>query len=177
MALNASHQDIIFFLTVLSKKKKIRSEQHFKIALSPSRQDITHFLPVLSKNIQNVDWYLVLRSTSEMASFTRPKSFFQRICFPVTHIVRVTAKGAAQPHCRFLLLVVHAPGDEIAETRLWRRAERNTRKKNSYRNSCRCYINLEPRLNLLGPGSRSLKQKCCLSTSTTEAAQLLLDLP
>ena len=43
-----------------------------------------------------------------------------------------------RPHCRFLLPVTHALGDEIAETSFGRRAEPNTRIKNRYRYSCRC---------------------------------------
>ena len=43
-----------------------------------------------------------------------------------------------QPHCRFLLPVTHALGDEIAEASFGRRAEPNTRIKNRYRYSCRC---------------------------------------
>ena len=43
-----------------------------------------------------------------------------------------------RPHCRFLLPVTHALGDEIAEASFGRRTEPNTRIKNRYRYSCRC---------------------------------------
>ena len=43
-----------------------------------------------------------------------------------------------RPHCRFLLPVTHALGDEIAEASFGRRAEPNTRIKNRYRYRCRC---------------------------------------
>ena len=92
-----------FFWQFWSKKKDAPrqkcSEQQFMIALNPSRQDITHFLPVLSKNIQNLDWYLVLRPNSEMASFARPKSCFQRICFTVTYR-QSHCKGSYTSHCK-----------------------------------------------------------------------------
>ena len=44
-----------------------------------------------------------------------------------------------RPHCRFLLPVTHALGDEIAaEASFGRRSEPNTRIKNRYRYSCPC---------------------------------------
>ena len=61
----------------------------------------------------------------------------QRICLH-RHTLSKSLERELRPHCRFLLPVTHALGDEIAEASFRRRAEPNTRIKNRYRYSCRC---------------------------------------
>ena len=77
-----------------------------------------------------------------------------------------------RPHCRFLLPVTHALGDEIAEASFGRLAEPNTRIKNRYRYSCRCWSwTLKKGISPCS-GFVAWKQKCCLSLSSSEAVQL-----